>query len=95
MTTPIAEPGRVDEPDRGEDYANVLTRVAAEHTPIIVRRGGEDFAAVVPLEYFEMLQDLYLRREAQRIASGLDWEQLVKKSPPSPEWFERDEPKPF
>jgi hypothetical protein len=95
MSSVPTPPNRVDEPKRSKDYADVLTRVAAEHTPVIVQRDGEDLAAVVPLEFLELFQDLRWRKEAERIAAQLDWDRLVKTSSPPQEWFERDEPKPF
>jgi prevent-host-death family protein len=91
----LIEPGRVDEPSEVQDYAEVLSRVASDHRPIIVRREGEDLAAVVPLEHLEMLQDMLARQEAERLAAQIDWDRLVKTSPPPQEWFDGDEPKPF
>jgi hypothetical protein len=95
MTLPLLKPGRVDEPQRTEEYADVLSRVAAERQAMIVRRGGADLAAVVPLEYLELLQDVLARQEAERLAAQVDWDRLVEASPPPQEWFDRDEPKPF
>jgi prevent-host-death family protein len=91
----LPEPGRVDEPRVAKEYSDVLTRVASDHRPVIVRRNGADLAAVVPLEHLELLQDLLARQEAERIASQLDWDRLVKTSPPPQAWFNGDEPKPF
>ena len=42
----IPEPSRVDEPRAAHEYADVLSRVAAERRPLIVRRNGTDLAAV-------------------------------------------------
>ncbi len=64
MTLPVLTPGHVDEPQASEEYADVLSRVAADRRPVIVRRGGADLAAVVPLEYLELLQDVLARQEA-------------------------------
>src|SRR5437870_8539295 len=91
----LLEPGRVDEPRAAEEYSDVLTQVACDHKPVIVRRNGADLAAVIPLEHLELLQDLLARQEAERLASQVDWDQLVKKSPPPQGWFDGDEPKPF
>ncbi len=88
-------PGHVDEPQAAQEFAAVLSRVAADRKPIIVRRAGADLAAVVPLEYLEWVQDMLARQEAERLASQLDWDRLVKASPPPQSWFDRDEPKPF
>lgn len=49
------ELGRVDEPRMAEEYAAVLSEVAAARRPIIVRRDGQDLAAVVPLEHLELI----------------------------------------
>ncbi len=40
---------RVAEPKLATEYADVLTEVATNGTPVIVRRDGEDLAAVIPL----------------------------------------------
>jgi hypothetical protein len=95
MSLPVLTPDRVDEPQQAQDYANVLSRVAADRQPLVVRRDGADLAAVVPMEYLELLQDLLAREEAQRLASEIDWDRLVKTSPPPQAWFDGDEPKPF
>jgi prevent-host-death family protein len=98
MTAPsqLVEPGRVDEPRAAREYsevlAQVLTQVALDHRPIIVRRNGTDLAAVIPLDHFELLQDLLARLEAERLAGQLDFDQLVKTSPPPQSWFHGDEP---
>ena len=95
MTFPVLTPGHIDEPTAAQEYADVLSRVAADHRPVVVRRGGSDLAAVVPLEYLEMLQDLLARQEAERLAAQVNWDELVKTSPPAQTWLEGDEPKPF
>jgi hypothetical protein len=81
MTLPLLEPNHVDEPEQVGEYAEVLSRVASEHQAVIVRRGGTDLAAVVPLEYLELLQDVLARREAEQVAARLDWEHLLQTSP--------------
>jgi hypothetical protein len=91
----LPEPGRVDEPRAAKEYSDVLTQVASDHRAVIVRRNGADLAAIVPLEQLELLQDLLARQEAERLASQLDWDQLIKTSPPPQVWFESHEPKPF
>ena len=95
MTLQLQEPTHVDEPHEVQEYADVITCVAADCQPVVVRRGGADVAVVVPLEYFEFMQDALAREEAQRISGKLDWDRLVKANPPPREWFDRDEPKPF
>ncbi len=95
MPLPTLEPGHVDEPQAAQEYAAVLSRVAAQRQPVIVRRGGMDLAAVVPLEYLELAQETLARQEAERLATQLDRDRLVRTSPPPQEWFDGDEPKPF
>ncbi len=51
----------VDEPQQVQDYWGLVSRVAATQHPVIVRRGGADVAAVIPVEYLEPLWDLTLR----------------------------------
>lgn len=85
----------VDEPQRGEDYAEVLSRVAVENQPVIVRREGSDLAIVIPLQMLELIQEAMAWREADRRARSIDWQHLAKTSPPDPSWFEGDEPRPF
>lgn len=91
----LIEPEHVDEPQKVQEYAEVLSRVASKRQPVIVRRGGADFAAVIALEHLELLQGLFAQQEAERIASEMDWAQLAEVSPPPLQWFEGDEPKPF
>lgn len=85
----------VDEPQALQEYADVLSRVAADRQPIVVRRDGADLAAVVPLEYLHLLQDVVARHQAEQLAAHLDWERLVRISPPQQSWFDEDEPQPF
>jgi hypothetical protein len=91
----VPTPGHVDEPQAAPEYAAVLSRVAKDRQPIIVRRAGADLAAVVPLDYLELVQDILARQAAERLAGKVDWEQLVKSSPPPQSWLDGDEPKPF
>jgi len=95
MTMQLQEPGHVDEPQEAKDYADVISKVASDGHAVIVRRGGADLAAIVPLAYLEFLRDELARQNAARISAGLDWDRLVKTNPPPQEWFDRDEPKPF
>lgn len=89
------EPERVDEPQRVQEYAEVFSRVASRRQPVIVRRGGSDFAAVIALEHLQLLQEILAQQEAERIASEMDWAKVAKVSAPPQQWFEGDEPKPF
>ena len=91
----VPEPTHVDEPDVAAGYAAVLSQVAEQGQPVIVRRDGEDFAAVIPLEHLELMRDLLARQEAERLAGQLNWPKLVAQNPPPQHWFEGEEPKPF
>ncbi len=91
----LPEPGRVDEPHVAQEFSQVLTQVASEGRPVIVRRNGEDLAAVIPLEHLDLVREVLARHEVARLAAQLDWDQARKKLRPSPQWFEGDEPKPF
>ena len=73
MTVPslLEEPGRVDEPQAAQGYSAVLTRVAVERRPLIVRRNGEDLAAVIPLEYLELVREVLRSRKSRNWARKL------------------------
>ncbi len=95
MTLQLQEPTRVNEPHELQQYADVITRVATESQAVVVQRDGADVAVVVPLEYFEFMQEMLARQEAERLTKTIDWKRLAKTSPPPQAWFDRDEPKPF
>jgi hypothetical protein len=90
----LPEPNRVDEPRAAEDYADVLSRVAAERRPLIVRRNGQDLAAVIPLEHLELVRELLAREEVERLAEQIDWDRAVQRRRPPQSWFE-DTDNPF
>ncbi|MCI0408683.1 MAG: type II toxin-antitoxin system Phd/YefM family antitoxin [Acidobacteria bacterium] len=96
MTTPLllGTPGHVDEPQAAEEYAEVLSQVAAERRPVIVRRNGADLAAVISLEHLELLQEVLARQEVEKQAAQIDWAPLVKTRRPPQEWFD-DTDNPF
>jgi len=58
----LEEPSRVDEPKAAREYAEVLSRVAAAGRAVIVRRNGEDLAAVIPLEHLELVREILARQ---------------------------------
>jgi PHD/YefM family antitoxin component YafN of YafNO toxin-antitoxin module len=91
----LTEPGRVDEPQAAQEYAEVLGKVAAEGKPVIVRRNGKDLAAVIPLEHLEVVREVLARQEVEKLAAQIDWDQARKKLRPPQEWFDGDEPRPF
>lgn len=90
----LREPGRVDEPRAAEGFSDVLSQVAAERRPLIVRRNGEDLAAVVPLEYLELLREVVARQEVEKRAALIDWDRVPKPRRPPQEWFD-DTDNPF
>jgi hypothetical protein len=95
MSAMMHEPRHMDESQLAAGYSAVLSQVAADRRPVIVQRGGMDFAAVIPLEFLAMIQDSLARQEAERLAAGLEWDQHASSSPPPQHWFEGSEPKPF
>ena len=40
---------------------------------MIVRRNGEDLAAVIPLEYLELMREVIERQEVEKQAAQIDW----------------------
>jgi prevent-host-death family protein len=97
MTVPslLDEPGRVDEPRAAQEFSDVLTRVAAEHRSVIVRRNGQDLAAVIPLEALELVREVLARQDVEKLAAQINWERARQTLRPPQEWFDGDEPKPF
>src|SRR5262245_20176578 len=83
----LTEPGRVDEPRAVEAYSNVLSQVAAEGRPVIVRRDGVDLAAVIPLEHLEVVRDVLAREQLEQAAEKIDWERARSERRPAQEWF--------
>ena len=90
----FTEPGRVDEPRATREYADVLTRVAAEGKPVIIRRNGADLAAVIPLEYLELVREVLAREEVEKLAKQIDWERVRQTRHPPQSWFD-DTDNPF
>ncbi len=90
----LPEPGRVDEPQGAQEYSDVLSQVAAAGKPLIVRRNGEDLAAVIPLEYLELLREVVARQEVEKSAAQIDWNRVPKTHRPPQEWFD-DTDNPF
>lgn len=93
--TLLSEPDHVDEPQKVQEYWGIVSRVAATHQPVIVRRGGTDVAAVIAVEHLELLRELLSQHEAEQLAAQVDWAQMAQMSPPPQQWFEGNEPKPF
>jgi PHD/YefM family antitoxin component YafN of YafNO toxin-antitoxin module len=97
MTVPslLEEPGRVDEPQAAQEHAAVLTQVVAAGRPVIVRRNGEDLAAVVPLEHLELVREILAHQEAERSAAEIDWTRVREIPRPPQSWFDDEEDNPF
>jgi hypothetical protein len=85
----LGEPGRVDEPRAAQEFSDVLTQVAMERRAVIVRRNGADLAAVIPLEYLELLHELLERADVEKLAAQIDW-RIVASHPPQ-SWFDDDD----
>src|SRR2546426_1172467 len=90
----LTEPGRVDEPQLAHEYFDVLSQVVAEGKPVIVRRNGEDLAAVIPLAYLELLREVVARQEVEKLAAQIDWKGARETFRPPQEWFD-DTDNPF
>jgi PHD/YefM family antitoxin component YafN of YafNO toxin-antitoxin module len=87
----LEEPGRVDEPEAAREYAEVLSQVAAAGRPLIVRRNGVDLAAVIPLEYLELVREILARQEMERTAAQIDWSRAHDMLRPPQSWFDDEE----
>jgi PHD/YefM family antitoxin component YafN of YafNO toxin-antitoxin module len=94
MKSALIEPGHVDEPRAAKDYADVLSQVAAQRKPLIVRRNGEDLAAVIPLEHLEILREALARQEVEKLAAQINWERVPTTLRPPQQWFD-DTDNPF
>jgi hypothetical protein len=79
-----------------------LSQVVAEGKPVIVRRNGEDLAAVIPLEHLALLREVVARQEVEKLAAQIDWQRVPRTLRPPQEWFDdtdnpfevEEEPKP-
>ncbi len=90
----LTEPGRIDEPQAAQAFSDVFSRVVKDGKPVIVRRNGEDLAAVIPLEYLELLREVVARQDAEQQAAQIDWSRSDKTLRPPQEWFD-DTDNPF
>jgi len=91
----LEEPGRVDEPVGGQEYAEVLSQVAAAGRPVIVRRNGEDLAAVISLEHLELVREILARHEVEKSAAQIDWTRAQRALRPPQSWFDDEGDNPF
>ena len=90
----LEEPGLVDEPQAAGEYAAVLTRVAATGRPVIVRRNGEDLAAVISSEHLGLVREILARQGVERWAAAIDWSRSKALRPPQ-SWFDDEGDNPF
>ena len=95
MTLHLQEPTHMDEPLDVKEYADVLSRVAADHQAVIMRRGGTDLAAIIPMDLLELLQETLAMNETQRLLKSMNLARMAKENPPPQSWFDGEEPKPF
>ena len=91
MELSLDGPDRLDEPQAAQEYADVLTQVAASSRPVILRRNGQDLAAVIPLRDLELLQELRSRQDLEKQAAEIDWERAAKGHQPPQTWFEEED----
>ena len=90
----LPELDRVNEPQAVQEYSNMLSQVVAEGKPVIIRRNGEDLAAVIPLVYLHLLRELLAREEVEKQAMQIDWNCVPKTLRPPQDWFD-DNDNPF
>ena len=95
-TQPLfSEPDRIEEPQKVQEYLDLVSRVASTHHPVIIRRSGADIVAMIAVKHLELLQEMVAQQEAERLAAQIDWAYAAQTSPPPQKWFVGDEPKPF
>jgi hypothetical protein len=95
MPSLLEEPGRVDEPQAAQEYAAVLTQVVAAGRPVIVRRNGDDLAAVIPLEHLELVREILAQQDVERLAAQIDWIGPRQALRPPQSWFDGEDVNPF
>ena len=85
------EPNRVDEPSGTQEYSAVVTKVASNGRPVIVRRNGEDVVAIVPLPFFDKVREFLSREEVEIAAAQIDWSKASTSARPPQSWFDDDD----
>ena len=88
------ELARVDEPGEASAYSEVLSHLASDGNPVIVRRSGADLAAVISLEHLDILREALARQECERLAKEIHWDRIDKTQRPPQGWFD-DTDNPF
>src|SRR5260370_16244760 len=84
----LDEPGRVEEQRAVQEYAEVLSKVAAAGRAVIVCRDGKELAAVIPLEHLELVREILARREVETLAAQIDWERAPETLRPPQACFD-------
>lgn|SRR5487761_1459081 len=87
--------GRIDEPCVADEHAALLSQVAAARRPVIVRRNGQDLAAVVPLEHLGLISEGLARQEVEAAAARIAWERAPAHLRPPQSWFGDEQDNPF
>ncbi len=97
MTTPffVREPGRVDEPHAAQEYADVLSEVVAHGRPVIVRRNGEDLAAIIPVQHLNLVREILAQHQAGKSAAEINWASGTPIPGPPQSWFDDQDDNPF
>ena len=90
----LPEPGRLNEPQAAQDYSDMFSQVVAHGMPVIIRRNGEDLAAVIPMNHMHLLREVLLQEELEKTAMQINWERVSKSLRPPQEWFD-DNDNPF
>jgi hypothetical protein len=88
----LGEVERVIQPGDLAAISRLLQEVASDHRPVIVKQGAADSVAIIPMEQFADFREWLAQLEAEHLAANLT---LDDSSPPPPEWFDGEEPKPF
>src|SRR5260370_41957988 len=89
----LDEPGRVEEQRAVQEYAEVLSKVAAAGRAVIVCRDGKELAAVIPLAHLELVREILARRAVDTLSAQIDWEREPETLRPPQAWFAaRDNP---
>ncbi|HEX3448600.1 MAG TPA: hypothetical protein VHS97_10130 [Isosphaeraceae bacterium] len=97
MTLPslLEEPGRVDEPQAAQAYADVLSQVAVGGRPVIVCRNGTDLVAVIPLKHLELVREILTNLEVERSAASIKCGVTPNALQPPQSWFDDEDDHPF
>ena len=90
-----SELGRIDEPQVADEYAAVFSQVATGHRAVIVRRNGQDLAAVVPLEHLELISEELARQDVEKKAACIAWDRVPGSLRPPQSWFDDENDNPF